>query len=50
MLEKNNASKGKVTGSLRENMTYLNARLDVEKNFDIIYRVIHIGGKKPACI
>lgn len=49
MLEKNNASKGKVTGSLQENMTYLNARLDVEKNFDIIYRVIHIGGKE-ACM
>ena len=49
MLEKNNASKGKVTGSLQENMTYLNSRLDVEKNFDIIHRVIHIGGKE-ACM
>lgn len=49
MSEGNNASKDKVTGSLQKNMTYLNDRLDVEKNFDIIYRVIHIGGKE-ACM
>ena len=30
-------------------MTYLNSRLDVDKNFDIIYRVVHIGGKE-ACM
>lgn len=41
---------GKVlSGSLKEDMQYLNRVLDVDKNFDIIYRVIHIGGKE-ACM
>lgn len=39
----------KVTGSLQEDMAYFNGILDVEKNFDIIYRVIQIGGK-DACM
>ncbi len=41
---------GKVlSGSLKENMQYLNRVLDVNKNFDIICRVIHIGGRE-ACM
>lgn len=39
----------KMTGSLQADMAYLNHALDVEKNFDIIYRVVHIGGKE-ACM
>lgn len=35
--------------SLKENMGYLNRTLDVDKNFDVIYRVINIGGKE-ACM
>ncbi|WP_276950869.1 spore germination protein [Acetatifactor muris] len=49
MLERDNVAKGRITGSLQVDMTYLNSRLDVDKNFDIIYRVIHIGGKE-ACM
>nr|WP_296487579.1 spore germination protein [uncultured Acetatifactor sp.] len=49
MIEKNNFAKGRITGSLQADMTYLNSRLDVDKNFDIIYRVVHIGGKE-ACM
>ncbi len=42
-------SEKKVTGSLQEDMAYFNGILDAEKNFDIIYRVIQIGGK-DACM
>ncbi|MCR2050725.1 spore germination protein [Acetatifactor muris] len=49
MLERDNVAKGRIAGSLQVDMTYLNSRLDVDKNFDIIYRVIHIGGKE-ACM
>ena len=45
-LEENN---NKITGSLQADMAWLNRILDVEKNFDIIYRVIHIGGRE-ACM
>lgn len=38
-----------LSGSLQADMTYLNHVLDVERNFDIIYRVIQIGGKE-ACM
>lgn len=38
-----------ISGCLQENMSYLNQVLDVEKNFDIIYRVVNIGGKE-ACM
>lgn len=37
-----------ITTSLKTNMEYLNRSLDVEKNFDIIYRVVHIGGKESC--
>ena len=49
MEEKDKEQNKILTDSLQENMTYLNQALDVEKNFDIIYRVVHIGGKE-ACM
>ncbi len=39
----------KMTTSLKESMAYLNERLAVDKNFDVVYRVIHMGGRE-ACI
>lgn len=39
----------KMTGSLQKDMKYLNARLAAQANFDVVYRVIHIGGRE-ACI
>ncbi|MDE6167575.1 MAG: spore germination protein, partial [Acetatifactor sp.] len=39
----------KLTGQLSRDMQYLNGVLDVEKNFDVIYRVINIGGRE-ACM
>lgn len=38
-----------LSGRLQEDMQYLNRVLGVEENFDIIYRVINIGGKE-ACM
>ena len=46
---KESSGNGRLTGSLQADMAYLNSTLDVEKNFDIIYRVIQIGGK-AACM
>lgn len=41
--------ESKMNSSLESNMSYLNERLAVEENFDLVYRVIEIGGKK-ACM
>lgn len=41
--------KIKMSTSLSENMNYLNNYLAVSSNFDIVYRVIEIGGRE-ACI
>ena len=49
MLQMSNSGSGSLTGSLQTDMAYLNDTLDVEENFDIIYRVIQIGGKE-ACM
>lgn len=38
-----------LSGNLSQDMEYLNRVLDVEKNYDVIYRVIHFGGKE-ACM
>lgn len=38
-----------LTGSLQADMAYLNRTLDADANFDIIYRVIEVGGKE-ACM
>ena len=47
----NNAStdKKKMSTSLSENMNYLNKFLSVDTNFDVVYRVIRIGGRE-ACM
>lgn len=37
-----------VDTSLENNMNYLNAKLDMDKSFDLIYRVIDVGGRKAA--
>ena len=42
-------SSGKMSGSLQQNMEYLNKRLAVNENFDVVYRVIKVGGR-DACI
>lgn len=39
----------KMSASLSENMEYLNKQMAVDSNFDIVYRVIKIGGK-DACM
>lgn len=39
----------KITASLDENMKYLNSELGIGTNFDIVYRVIQIGGRN-ACL
>ena len=36
--------KDAMTASLKENMDFLNRKLDIDKNFDLVYRVIQIGG------
>lgn len=41
--------KQSMTASLDANMEYMNQRLAVDQNFDMVYRVLNIGGKK-ACI
>lgn len=38
-----------ISSQLKENMDYLNRELAVDTNFDVIYRVIHFGGK-DACM
>lgn len=41
--------KDAMTTSLKENMDFLNRKLDIDKNFDLVYRVIQIGGRE-ACM
>lgn len=41
--------ESRVKTDLEENMAYLNERLAVDTNFDVVYRVIEIGGRK-ACM
>ena len=48
-MDGNGAEQKRLTGSLQEDMTYLNAVLEADKNFDIIYRVVQIGGRE-ACM
>ncbi|MBQ7360458.1 MAG: spore germination protein [Lachnospiraceae bacterium] len=38
----------KMSGILKQDMAYLNELLAVDKSFDVIYRVIHVGDKE-AC-
>lgn len=37
------------TGKLTDNLSYLKDKLNADKNFDIVYRVIHVGGR-DACL
>lgn len=37
------------TRNLKENMTNLQEKLNVQTNFDVVYRVLHIGGRE-ACL
>ncbi len=39
----------KMKTDLKENMSYLNQILQLDVSFDLVYRVIHVGGKE-ACI
>lgn len=48
-IKNDEGSTEKMSSSLPETMQYLNNRLDVDKNFDLVYRVIKIGGR-DACI
>lgn len=47
-MEKNQDGK-QISGSLKRDMQYLNTLLDVKNNFDVVHRVIHMGGKE-ACM
>ena len=40
---------GKMSTSLSDNMKYFNERLSVDTNFDLVYRVVKIGGR-DACM
>ncbi len=48
-MDNNVTNKEKMSASLSENMNYLNRYLSVDTNFDVVYRVIKIGGK-DACM
>ena len=37
------------SSSLTDNMNYLNNKLDVDKNFDLVYRTFYIG-EREACL
>ena len=39
----------KISTSLQENMDYLSRELQLDVSFDLVYRVVHVGGRK-ACI
>ena len=41
--------ESKMSESLEENMKYLNQKLAVDSNFDVVYRVIEVGGRR-ACM
>lgn len=45
----NEIRQGSISSSLEENMQYLNKELGTDASFDIIYRVIQVGGKN-ACM
>ena len=45
----NEVRQDNISSSLEENMRYLNKELGTDASFDIIYRVIQVGGKN-ACM
>lgn len=48
-MEGRGSQKERLMGSLQADMEYLNRVLDVDRNFDVIYRVVQIGGRE-ACM
>lgn len=46
---KNMNERTKMTSSLAWNMEYFNSKMQVDKSFDLVYRVMKIGGR-DACI
>ncbi|MDE6963221.1 MAG: spore germination protein [Lachnospiraceae bacterium] len=48
-MNKTFTARDKMSTSLSENMNYLNKYLSVDTNFDVVYRVIKIGGRE-ACM
>ena len=38
-----------MSGVLAENMKYINGRLGVGTNFDVLSRVMEIGGRQACC-
>lgn len=40
----------KFSQDLQETMKYLNNELHTDRNFDVVYRVLTIGGKMPVSI
>ncbi len=47
--EEQNIEIQDISGDLAKDMDYMNQLLDVKHNFDVIHRVVHIGGKQ-ACM
>lgn len=45
----NNTGSNIISASLQDNMRYLSERLKPDTNFDVVYRVIEVGGRQ-ACI
>ena len=37
------------SSKLSDNMSYLKEKLNVDTNFDVVYRAIHVGGRE-ACL
>lgn len=35
--------------NLEDNLEHLKQTLSLEKNFDVVYRVVSIGGKRAVC-
>lgn len=44
-----NQKDSQISGSLKKDMQFLNTILDVKNNFDVVHRVIHMGGRE-ACM
>ena len=49
MEKQNDSNRECMTSSLDETMNYLKERLAPDSSFDVVYRVIEMGGKR-ACI
>ena len=49
MNNENLQDQGLISGNLKKDMTYLNAKLDVDHNFDVVHRIVYIGGRE-ACM